>query len=158
MAIFFFLPTLTGEGDLTNFQWSESIQIWYAASLHHSLGLFLDLVENIEFFSTFDIFWKLIWDLDILRIWCTWWRRFHQLPLIGIKPNLVCSFLTSFPRTIFGFIPKYLIFLNFWHFLKLIWDLDILRIWCTSLVKAISSTSIGWNQNKFGIQLPYCIP
>ena len=55
-SFFFFLPTLTGEGDLTNFQWSESIQIWYAASLHHSLGLFLDLVENIEFFSTFDIF------------------------------------------------------------------------------------------------------
>ena len=56
LLLSFFLPTLTGEGDLTNFQWSESIQIWYAASLRNSLGLFLDLVENIEFFSTFDIF------------------------------------------------------------------------------------------------------
>jgi len=109
-VIFFFLlllPTLAGEGDFTNFQWSESNEIWWAASLHHSLGLFLDLSKNIEFFETYDTFRKLIWDLDILRIWGTWRRRFQPFPLVGIKPNLVCSFLTSFPRTVFGFIPKY---------------------------------------------------
>ena len=45
-----------GDGDFTNFHHAESNQIWYTASLHHSLGLFLDLFQNIEFFSTFGLF------------------------------------------------------------------------------------------------------
>merc|ERR1711973_832788 len=92
----FYAYGVPGEGDFNHFHWSESNQIWYAASLHHSLGLFLDLFQNIEFFETYDTFCKLIWDLDILRISGTWRRRFQQLPLVGIKPNLVCSFLKSF--------------------------------------------------------------
>ena len=68
----FYAYGVPGEGDFNNFHWSESNQIWYAASLHHSLGLFLDLFKNIEFFETYDTFRKLIQDLNILRIWGTW--------------------------------------------------------------------------------------
>ena len=144
---------LAGEGDFTNFQWSESNEIWYAASIHPSLGLFLDLFQNIDFFKTYDTFWKLM----ILRIWGTWRRRFHQLPLVAIEPNLVGSFLTSFPRTVFGFIRKYWIFRNLWHFLKA--DLGLRYFTHIGyLAKKISSTSIGRNRTKFGMQLPYIIP
>ena len=153
----FYAYRVPGEEDFINFHWSESNQIWYAASLHHSLGLFLDLFQNIDFFKTYDTYWKLIWYLDILRIWGTWRRRFHQLPLVGIEPNSVCSFLTSFPRTVFGFFRKYWIFQNLWHFLKA--DLGLRYFTHMGyLAKAISSTSIGRNRTKFGMQLPYIIP
>ena len=82
-----------------------------------------------------------------------WWRRFHQLPMVGIEQNLVCSFLTSFPRTVFGFIPKFSFFQNLWQFLK---AHDFTHM--GYLVKAISTTSIGWNKAKFGMRLSYTIP
>ena len=56
----------------------------------------------------------------------------------------------------FGFIPENCIFVNFWTFLQLIWNLDILRS-MGYLATATSQTSTTRNRTKFGTELPYII-
>ena len=83
-----------------------------------------------------------------------WRQLFHQLLPSGIEPNLIYGFLTLFPTIVFGFIPKYWVSIEFWTFIKLVWDFEI---FCSLSWWTILSTFTKRNPTKFDTWFPYTI-
>ena len=52
----FFFPMLTLQSRYLGFYWLDSNQIWYTASLYHSLQLFLESIKNYEFLQILGLF------------------------------------------------------------------------------------------------------